>query len=74
MTGTFFLAYAASSFISAVIAQRTGQTLGGNLLSQAVAMQKYISVYTRLGVFALAVAILLALLSPLLTRRMHITS
>ena len=72
MIGTFYLAYSASSFISAVIAQRTSaKTLGGNLLSQVAAMHQYTSVYTRFGLSALTVAIVLALISPLLTRRMH---
>jgi POT family proton-dependent oligopeptide transporter len=72
MTGTFFLAYSASSFISAVIAQHTSaNALGRNPLNQAAAMHQYMSVYTRLGLCALTVAILLALISPLLTRRMH---
>jgi dipeptide/tripeptide permease len=72
MTGTFFLAYSASSFISGVIAQHTStKAFGRNLLSQTAAMHQYMSVYARLGLCALTVAVLLALISPLLTRRMH---
>jgi POT family proton-dependent oligopeptide transporter len=64
MMGAFFLAYSASSFIASRIAQLTTQSIAGQL-------ESYAHVYTTLGCVALAAALLLWLLAPLLTRRMH---
>ena len=60
MMGAFLLAYSASSFISGLIAQLTSaQTIGGALVDPARALATYTTVYARLGVIALAVAVLL---------------
>jgi POT family proton-dependent oligopeptide transporter len=66
MMGAFFLAYSASSFIAGQIAQLTARSI-----SDQPAMESYARVYTTLGYAALGAALLLLLLSPLLTRRMH---
>jgi proton-dependent oligopeptide transporter, POT family len=73
MMGVFFLAYSGSSFIAGLIAQLTSvPTVAGTVTDPSVALVTYASVYTRLGLIALAVAAVLALLSPVLRRRMHI--
>ncbi len=72
MVGAFFLAYSASSFVSGRLAQLTSaKTVGAVSIDRGLALQNYESVFVRLGLIALALAILLLLLSPLLTRRMH---
>jgi POT family proton-dependent oligopeptide transporter len=72
MMGTFLLAYSGSSYISGLIAQLTSvQTIAGTLIDPATARTTYATVYTRLGLIAAAVAVLLSLLSPLLRRWMH---
>ena len=72
MMGVFLLAYSASSFISALIAQLTSaQTIGGALVDPARALSTYASVYTRLGVIALTVSLVLLLLAPLLQKFTH---
>jgi POT family proton-dependent oligopeptide transporter len=71
MMGAFFLAYSASSYISGLIAQLTHvSTIGGEVVDHSAALSTYRSVYTRLGLMALAVMTLLVLLSPLLSRHM----
>jgi POT family proton-dependent oligopeptide transporter len=72
MTGAFFLAYSASSFISGLIAQLTAPNIPGQVPAHpGAALENYASVYTNLGLLALGIATVLFLLSPLLTRRMH---
>jgi len=72
MMGAFLLAYSASSFISGLIAQLTSaQTIGGALVDPARALSTYASVYTRLGLIALLVALVLLVLTPLLQRYAH---
>lgn len=72
MMGGFFLAYSASSFIAGRIAQLTAPSISGQLATgNSTAMESYAHVYTTLGCVALAAALLLWLLAPLLTRRMH---
>lgn len=66
--GAFFLAYSASSYIAGFIAQFTSS---GPVASSAQAMDTYALIYTRLGMVALGVALVLLLLAPLLTRRTH---
>ncbi|MBL8269273.1 peptide MFS transporter [Steroidobacter sp.] len=66
MMGAFFLAYSASSYISGLVAQLTSQNDAG-----VSPIQAFANVYTRLGVIALALALVLFLLAPVLTRRSH---
>jgi len=66
MMGAFFLAYSASSFIAGQIAQLTSQSIAGQ-----PAIESYARVYITLGCVALGAALLLWLLAPVLTRRMH---
>lgn len=73
MMGSFFLAYSASSYISGLIAQLTSPPEGSTTTS-AAAMSAYADVYTRLGSVALGLALVLFLLSPILTRRTHETN
>jgi POT family proton-dependent oligopeptide transporter len=69
MMGAFLLAYSASSFISGLIAQLTSaQTIGGALVDPSRALATYTAVYTRLGLIALSVAVLLLVLAPVLRR------
>jgi POT family proton-dependent oligopeptide transporter len=72
MMGTLFLAYSASNFIAGLIARLTSaDTAGGQLVDRNAALDTYSSVYTSVGLMALAVAVGLLLLSPLLRRGMH---
>jgi proton-dependent oligopeptide transporter, POT family len=74
MVGAFFLAYSASSFLAGQLAQLTSaKTMSGIVIDRGVALHTYTSIFARLGFIGLAFAILLLMLSPLLTRRMHET-
>jgi POT family proton-dependent oligopeptide transporter len=64
MMGAFFLAYSASSFIAGRIAQLTAT-------GHPATLESYAQIYTTLGCVALAAALLLLLLAPVLTRRAH---
>lgn len=69
MMGAFFLAYSTSSYISDLVAQLTAPK--GVATAGTAAVTAYADVYTRLGVMALGLALVLFALAPVLTRRMH---
>ncbi len=71
MMGAFFLAYSASSFLAGGIARLTAPSISNQSAGNSTAMESYAHVYTTLGCVALAAALLLWLLAPLLTRRVH---
>jgi len=74
MMGSFMLAYAASSYISGLIARLTSATtVAGEVADFEAALSVYGSVYTRIGLLALLVAAVLGALTPLLVRWMHAT-
>jgi POT family proton-dependent oligopeptide transporter len=69
MMGTFFLAYSASSFIAGLIARFTSAPTNlGQAIDLTAAKGTYATVFSRLGLMALAVAVVLGLLSPILGR------
>jgi POT family proton-dependent oligopeptide transporter len=75
MMGTWFLASAFAQFAASLIAQLTGVKDGG---SKTLALPKpsetvmiYGSVFGSIGWVALAVGVLVVLVSPLIARRMH---
>jgi POT family proton-dependent oligopeptide transporter len=75
MMGVFLLAYSASSFISSQIARLTSIDPGvGEQANPSLVLANYQSVYQQLGLYALAVATLLLMLSPMLKRRMHLAT
>jgi len=67
MMGTFFLAYSASSFISGLIARLTSIDAAATP-DHAAVLANYISVYVKLGLMAMGVAVILLLLTPMLHR------
>jgi POT family proton-dependent oligopeptide transporter len=72
MMGSFMLAYAASSYISGLIARLTSATTaGGDIVDFDAALSTYSNVYTRIGLLALLVAAVLGGLTPLLVRLMR---
>jgi POT family proton-dependent oligopeptide transporter len=73
MMGVFLLAISASNFISGLLAQLTSvERVGGELKDPLAAMANYQDVYQLLGVYALAVAGVLLVLTPLLKKLMHL--
>jgi POT family proton-dependent oligopeptide transporter len=73
MMGVFFLGMSASNFISGLIAQLTSvDRVGGELSDPIAALANYQDVYQLLGVYALSVAGVLLVLTPLLKKLMHL--
>jgi len=70
--GAWFLYSGLSNFLAGVIARYTGaETIGGQLTDVAAAKQGYIEVYTSVGYVAIAIALLMLLISPVIKRLMH---
>jgi len=73
MMGVLLLAISASNFISGLIAQLTSvDRVGGELADPVAAMANYQDVYELLGLYALSVAAVLLLLTPVLKKLMHL--
>jgi POT family proton-dependent oligopeptide transporter len=73
MMGVYFLGMSASNFISGLIAQLTSvDRVGGELSDPAAALANYQDVYQLLGIYALSVAGVLLVLTPLLKKLMHL--
>ena len=87
MMGMWFLASAAGNFLASQIAKATANNSGivFNAMASICALNeggdigdlcseqkiKFIDVYTNIGLIAVGVAILLLIISPVLSRRMH---
>lgn len=72
MMGVWFLAFAAANYIAGQIATLTGSgtaTIDPN--DKVAVMEQALSVYTQVGWLAVAVAVLLFLVTPLLRKGMH---
>jgi proton-dependent oligopeptide transporter, POT family len=66
--GAWFLSSAAGNFIGGLIAQATG---GGDIADEAAAADRVMEVYTSIGWFAVAVGVVVILISPWVKRLMH---
>lgn len=72
MMGCWFLASGFGNFVSGQIAAATGsQTIGGEIVDYAATKAKYMEVYTNIAWVAIAIGILVLIVSPILTRGMH---
>jgi POT family proton-dependent oligopeptide transporter len=72
MMGVWFLAVAAANYMGGLIAAYTGSvTEGGVVRTQSEMMAVTLDVYSQVGWLAVAVALVLLVLSPFLYRRMH---
>ncbi len=66
--GTWFLYTGLSNSLAGVIAKSTGaETIGGQIINVAAAKATYASVYTSVAYVAMAVAVLMLLISPLIS-------
>jgi len=58
--------------LAGVIARTTGaETIGGQMTNVAAAKAGYIEVYTQVGIIAIAIAVLMLLISPVISKMMH---
>lgn len=72
MMGCWFLASGFGNFVSGQIAAATGsQTIGGEIVDYAATKAKYMEVYTNIAWVAIAIGIVVLIVSPILTRGMH---
>ena len=72
MMGVWFLASAGANFIASQIARLTGaDRQADQLLDPGAALATTLEVYTQVGWLAVAVAVFLLIISPLLHRGMH---
>jgi POT family proton-dependent oligopeptide transporter len=68
MVGAFFLAYSASSFLAGLLAKLTAAPPGAEPVDLAVMAARYGTVFQQLGLAAVVVALVLAVLAPALGR------
>ncbi len=70
--GAWFLYSGLSNYLAGLIARTTGaETLGGKLTDVAAAKAGYISVYTNVAYWAMGIAAVMLLISPIVKRWMH---
>ena len=70
--GVWFLYSGLSNYLAGLIASTTGaETIGGQLTDMAAAKANYAEVYTEVGYIAMAIAVLMLLVSPLINKMMH---
>ena len=70
--GAWFLYSGLSNYLAGVIASTTGAvTIGGQLADTAAAKATYAAVYTQVGYIAMAIAVVMLLISPVIKRMMH---
>ncbi len=70
--GAWFLYSGLSNYLAGVIASTTGaETIGGQLADTAAAKATYAAVYSQVGYIAMAIAVVMLLISPIIKRMMH---
>jgi proton-dependent oligopeptide transporter, POT family len=72
MMGCWFLASAAGNYVSGTIAAMTGSdTVGGEIVDPAAALQTYMDVYQTAGLYSIAAGLLALLIVPIIKHYMH---
>jgi POT family proton-dependent oligopeptide transporter len=72
MMAVWFLSSAWAQWIGAIVAAQTGaETVGGRVLNPEQALATYAEVFQTIGLFAIGVGVVLAILSPFLHRLSH---
>jgi len=70
--GAWFLYSGLSNYLAGVIARGTGaETIGGQLTDVVAAKATYITVYTNVAYIAMAVGVVMLLVSPIIKKLMH---
>ena len=70
--GAWFLYSGLSNYLAGVIARTTGaETIGGQMTNIAAAKAGYITVYSKVGYIALAIALAMLLISPIIKKMMR---
>ncbi len=72
MMGCWFLASAAGNYVSGTIAAMTGSdTIGGEVVDPAAALNVYMDVYSSAGWYSIGIGIVAIFLTPVLKHFMH---
>ncbi len=72
MMGCWFLAMAAGNYVSGTIAAMTGSdTVGGEVVDAAAALNSYIGVYQTAGIYSIGAGLFALALAPFLKKFMH---
>ena len=72
MMGVWFLSIAVAQYVAGVVAQFASvETVGGQVTNLQVSLQTYVGVFQKIGLFAIAVGVVLLLLSWPLKKLMH---
>jgi POT family proton-dependent oligopeptide transporter len=69
--GGWFLSFAIANYVGGKIASLTGGHGGGEALSAAEGLEKYVGVFSIIGVVLLAIAVLLIIMAKPLNKLMH---
>jgi POT family proton-dependent oligopeptide transporter len=70
--GAWFLYSGLSNYLAGVIARTTGaETIGGQMTNIAAAKAGYIEVYSQVGYIAIGIALVMLLVSPLISKMMR---
>jgi POT family proton-dependent oligopeptide transporter len=70
--GAWFLYSGLSNYLAGAIARTTGaETIGGQITNVAAAKAGYVEVYTQVGYIALGIALVMLLISPVITKMMR---
>ena len=70
--GAWFLYSGISNFLAGIIARSTGaETIGGQITNVAVAKAGYIEVYSQVGFIALGIAVVMLIVSPMVSKMMR---
>jgi POT family proton-dependent oligopeptide transporter len=70
--GAWFLYSGLSNFLAGVIARATGaETIGGQMTNVAAAKAGYVEVYSQVGFIAIGIALVMLLVSPVVSKMMR---
>jgi POT family proton-dependent oligopeptide transporter len=69
--GAWFLSFAIANYVGGKIASLTGGHAGGEALTPAEGLDKYISVFSNIGFVLIGIAVLIALFNKPLKKLMH---
>jgi proton-dependent oligopeptide transporter, POT family len=71
--GAWFLYSGLSNYLAGVIARGTGaETIGGQLTDVVAAKATYVTVYSNVGYVAMAIGVVMLLISPIIKKLMHL--
>jgi proton-dependent oligopeptide transporter, POT family len=72
MMGVFFMASAMAQYVGGIVAQFASvETVAGEVTNPKLALDTYLGVFETIGFAAIAVGVLLLVLTPWLTKWMH---